>query len=460
VREGENVDERVRAELAELSEAGGGAPAAAPKSTAEVEAEPDDGTRRSKRVCTNAREDAFSPSKEWSQYELKRVDERHGRTHELSYDELIGFVTGLPSIVALLAESHSAHRDVTPAVRALQLALAELIDANEEAVARPEHVEAEQPEEHQQAVSAPISRVAAPRPSTLAGCSTVVQPRVRAGQQLRRTLKQILSLEGAGKLSAARELAELAQTERHQGPEQAKHTAHKLAALAAKRAQQMRTHFFSLGNWRLTQDVLNRFLDTPEVRRLMPGSAPQTRGERADAETADALLASAKRFFGEIMGVDGRRRSESDMNAFWAAVAALMPAELLENRGGRAATRILGVHHRVIKKGVQVRRDLEEHGKGWVYIEYKGHHDRFDMQIINDWWHSDSASTEDNKNKQPIRVYHDGDGRSRRHAPQRGPARAGARPAAATAAPPAAAATPAASTAGAPTPASSLPPTS
>jgi hypothetical protein len=210
-RQSENVDERVRAKLAELSEAGGGAPAAAPKSTAEVEAEPNDGTRRSKRVCTNAREDAFSPSKEWSQYELKRVDERHGRTRELSYDELIGFVTGLPSIVALLAESHSAHRDVTPAVRALQLALAELIDANEEAVARPEQVVAEQPEEHQQAVSAPISRVAAPRPSTSAGYLTVVQPRVKAGQQLRRTLKQILSLEGAGKLSAAREVAQQEQ---------------------------------------------------------------------------------------------------------------------------------------------------------------------------------------------------------------------------------------------------------
>jgi hypothetical protein len=135
------------------------------------------------------------------------------RLVELSYDDPVGFVTGLPSIVALLAESHPAHRDVTPAVRALQLALAELIDTTEEAVARLEQVEAEQPEDHQQAVSAPISRVAAPRPSTSAGCSTVVQPRVKAGQQLRRTLKQILSLEGAGKLSAARELGELAQTE-------------------------------------------------------------------------------------------------------------------------------------------------------------------------------------------------------------------------------------------------------
>jgi hypothetical protein len=48
-----------------------------------------------------------------------------------------------------------------------------------------------------------------------------------------------------------------------------------------------------------------------------------------------------------------------------------------------------------------------------VYIEYKGHRDRVELQIITDWWHSDLASTEDNQNKQPIRVYHADDGRPR-----------------------------------------------
>jgi hypothetical protein len=92
---------------------------------------------------------AFSPSTGWSPYECAITIEWHGRTRVMSYDELIGFVTGLPPIVALLAGSHSAHRDVTPAVRTRQLALAELIDADEveAAVARPEPPEAEQPEE-------------------------------------------------------------------------------------------------------------------------------------------------------------------------------------------------------------------------------------------------------------------------------------------------------------------------
>jgi hypothetical protein len=105
-----------------------------------VPATEDDGSRLSKRLRKDARADAFSPSKGWSAYEHRRVDERHSRTREYSYDELAGFAAGLPSIVAQLVESHSAKRDVTPAVRALQLALAELID-EEEAVAAAEEVE-------------------------------------------------------------------------------------------------------------------------------------------------------------------------------------------------------------------------------------------------------------------------------------------------------------------------------
>jgi hypothetical protein len=51
------------------------------------------------------------------------------------------------------------------------------------------------------------------------------------------------------------------------GTEEAKHAAGKLAALATDRAPQMRTHFFSVGSWRLArQNVLNSVLDTQEGR--------------------------------------------------------------------------------------------------------------------------------------------------------------------------------------------------
>jgi hypothetical protein len=143
----------------------------------------DEGTRRSKRTHTAAREEAFSHSRAWSTYERARADERHRRTRDFSHDQLVGFATCLPPIVALLAKSHSAHRDLTPAVRALQLALAELIDADElidveAAAALPQQLEAEEPEQEQRAVDTPSLRVA--RPRTSAGGSTVVQPRVAA----------------------------------------------------------------------------------------------------------------------------------------------------------------------------------------------------------------------------------------------------------------------------------------
>ena len=45
------------------------------------------------------------------------------------------------------------------------------------------------------------------------------------------------------------------------------------------------------------------------------------------------------------------RRSDVDANAFWAAAVALLPADLLKDRKGRAAMRLLDINYRVIKKG-------------------------------------------------------------------------------------------------------------
>jgi len=169
------------------------------------------------------------------------------------------------------------------------------------------------------------------------------------------------------------------------------------AELAKKRVQQ--THFFSPGNWEPRADVLRRFLRKPEVERLLPGSARQTRSEQADAKFAAEVLSAAKRFLGRDRGHTEGRRSESDTNAFWAAISALVPAGLLEDRGGRAASRILGKGSRR-RAGAQWSRGARQ-GLG---AEYSGHSDRVGMQIVADWRHSDLASTEDNQNEMPIRV--------------------------------------------------------
>ena len=91
----------------------------------------------------------------------------------------------------------------------------------------------------------------------------------------------------------------------------------------------------SLGIWLLTADVLSRFLDTPEVECLLLGSARQTRCEQANAKFAAVLLSAAERFCREIVGTEDDRRTESDTNAFWAALSALMPADLVEVRAGQ-----------------------------------------------------------------------------------------------------------------------------
>jgi len=296
-------------------------------------------------------------------------------------------------------------RDVEACVQAMQLAAAQLID--EGVIGGDDDVQATQVAEPTAGAAFKPMDVVGGAPCRLqrGAASAPVQPRVASGQELRATLKEILSLESSRKLDAARELETRAQAEPELSEEDTKRREARRAELAKKRAQEMRTQFFSLGNWHLTASVLNRFLDTPEVQHLLPGSRRQIRADRNDAGTAGQLLAAAKSFFGDIMHSKGRR-TETDMNAFWVAVSALIPKDLLENRGGRAATRILGMHHRVVEKGAEVRAELGEHGQGWCYREYNGHRGRVDLQILNDWWQTEDASTEDNQNEQPFRVYH------------------------------------------------------
>ena len=169
------------------------------------------------------------------------------------------------------------------------------------------------------------------------------------------------------------------------------------AELAKKRVQQM--HFFSPGNWEPKAEVLTRFLGKPEVKRLLPGSARQTRSEQADAKFAAEVLSAAKRFFGRDRGHRGPPLGVGHECLLGGHISALVPAGLLEDRGGRAASRILGKGSRR-RAGAQWSRGARQ-GLG---AEYSGHSDRVGMQIVADWRHSDLASTEDNQNEMPIRV--------------------------------------------------------
>ena len=49
------------------------------------------------------------------------------------------------------------------------------------------------------------------------------------------------------------------------------------------------------------------------------------------------------------------RRTDVESNAFWAAAVALIPADVLVNRKGRAVMRLLDIDYRVIKKASEMR---------------------------------------------------------------------------------------------------------
>ena len=62
------------------------------------------------------------------------------------------------------------------------------------------------------------------------------------------------------------------------------------------------------------------------------------------AITGNSLM---QKFVNEMLdrtsGKTGGRLSDVERNAFWASVVSLMPADLIENRQGRAMMRILGI---------------------------------------------------------------------------------------------------------------------
>ena len=139
------------------------------------------------------------------------------------------------------------------------------------------------------------------------------------------------------------------------------------------------------------------------------------------------MLACTKIFLTEILRSTGRR-TDTDRNAFWAGlrpeisgpltetdhraplvagVVCHLPRDLLKNRRGRSAMRLLGVPYRVIKEGVKIRANIEDEGRGWILLKTHAHRDRLSLlaRHIDEFWHSLEGSGPDNQNKEQIRVY-------------------------------------------------------
>ena len=113
---------------------------------------------------------------------------------------------------------------------------------------------------------------------------------------------------------------------------------------------------FSLGSLELTRAVLDKVLSLRDVKQLLPEAVLKTRQETTDAKTAKALLGTAKKFFNELMKATGRR-TDVEINAFWAGAAALIPRDVFETKQGRAVARLLEIPYRTIRRGSQIRGD-------------------------------------------------------------------------------------------------------
>lgn len=224
---------------------------------------------------------------------------------------------------------------------------------------------------------------------TAASSSTSSRPtaRVRAGKELHEQLLKVFRLRNRHKIKEADELFQSLDNTPMEASAIAKED-----GLSRHRVRELRDCCFSLGGLSLTRRVLERFLNMPEVRMLLPEAVSQARQEAVDASTSKLLLETAKDFLTKIFKArlagkekGGGRRSDENRNAFAAALAALLPADLFQNRRGRSAMRILGINYRQARMGSRVRSDLEDWGRGWKRIKTQHHADKVRVVIV---WHT------------------------------------------------------------------------
>lgn len=229
------------------------------------------------------------------------------------------------------------------------------------------------------APSAPTAPpTAAPTAAALSSAQASKTPtkRVQEGRKLRDQLLLINRLQHQG---SAAEAAELANSLEAETPADGA----KLDALARQRVRQLRDTAFSFGGLPLTREIVQRFCDMPEVRPMLQEHVLERRRNAVDGETGRLLIEAAKEFFSVLLKAPrgegaktGGRRTDDDRNAFAAALAALLPRDLFENRRGRAAMRLLGLTYAQAKRGTETRGEMEDRGHGWKRLVTSQHYDK------------------------------------------------------------------------------------
>jgi len=341
----------------------------------------------------------LDPSAGWSEYDRGRVGERHVATREVSYEELFALhgdldfyreaYSQLRSIVDLLADPATIECAVVLATTLSECLDEDLQDDdNDDDTAEPADADA----------ATGVRATAEAEGGSSATAAPPASRRVRLGRELRLALKEIAQTERKGKTKAAHELV----TKLESGA-----TSSFGSRITNSRVNELADLLFCVGDLKQTRSVVEKFMQIPEMRQLLP---EHMRSSAKDAETKEIMINEAKVFLTELLGTKGRR-TDVNRNAHLAGLTALLPSDLFKQQRGRSAMRVLGVRHATATKAPKAKGAMQEDAaKGWTLITPSQHADRADYsQHMDSWWHSDEASTEDNAHKRPVRIYHEPD---------------------------------------------------
>ena len=225
---------------------------------------------------------------------------------------------------------------------------------------------------------------------------------VCAAADLRDKLKQVVKLQRSHTAGSNKEAAAILESlAAGDGKAPSIHTIYKQSEHLCEVA-------LGFGGYAISKRIIEQFLKMPAVRLLLPEVLRQQQQDASDALVAKELMANAKQLFTGIFGVGfrGGRLSDEDRNAFAAASAAILPADLFKKRGrAAAASRLTGLGYRALHRGSDQRRELEDSAMGWRRVSTAGNKDKVDYGPLKEAWHSDLLSTEDNQNKDLVCAY-------------------------------------------------------
>ena len=168
----------------------------------------------------------------------------------------------------------------------------------------------------------------------------------------------------------------------------------------ARKSLQLRDAVFQLGDAHCVLEVLEHFLESSEMRRLLPEHLKKTTKETLVQEK---MALAAREMLSRHFATRGQRNTD-DRNFFIGALVAMLPKDLSEMRLGKQVQRSLGVSKNQIRRAVQIRTKMMDRADGWCRLCDKPHCDRVDGAIIEEAWHDDLLSREDNSDKRPVRI--------------------------------------------------------